>query len=232
LLWRPLADQGNASAQALLGVIYEAGHEGVPQDYAEAVKWFRRAADQGVTGAQTLLGEMYAIGRGVPQDYVQAYRWASLGVSQASNPEEKGAAAAARDAIAAKMTAAQIAQAQAPTSPKAAKAEEQYRAVTPEDNLTCAARVASMELSGFEGLLASLTPSGGQRGLAGELKGFECADKEGKTKSIDLMSTKLVDGKIETKDFGTILMKSPTGSSATYSMSESQINKLKKFLGF
>jgi hypothetical protein len=34
-LWRPLADQGDASAQNNLGFMYENGH-GVPQDYAEA----------------------------------------------------------------------------------------------------------------------------------------------------------------------------------------------------
>ena len=39
-LIRPLADQGNADAQYNLGVLYEKG-QGVPQDYAEAVKWYR-----------------------------------------------------------------------------------------------------------------------------------------------------------------------------------------------
>ena len=45
-LLRPLADQGNADAQFNLGVIYE-----VAQDYAEAVKWFRKAAEQGIPAA-------------------------------------------------------------------------------------------------------------------------------------------------------------------------------------
>jgi TPR repeat protein len=45
-LWRPLADQGNALAQRNLGFMYANG-QGVPQDYAEAVKWYRLAADQG-----------------------------------------------------------------------------------------------------------------------------------------------------------------------------------------
>ena len=31
--------------QSFLGTMYLDGH-GVPQDYAEAMKWFRRAADQ------------------------------------------------------------------------------------------------------------------------------------------------------------------------------------------
>jgi TPR repeat protein len=38
-----------------LGVMYYGG-EGVPQDYAEAVKWYRKAADQGYAPAQAGLG--------------------------------------------------------------------------------------------------------------------------------------------------------------------------------
>ena len=41
-----LAEQGNAPAQYNLGLMYARG-EGVPQDYTEAVKWFRLAAEQG-----------------------------------------------------------------------------------------------------------------------------------------------------------------------------------------
>jgi uncharacterized protein len=49
-LLRPLAVQGKAEAQTALGLIYDAGR-GVPQDYVEAVKWYRCAADQGFTDA-------------------------------------------------------------------------------------------------------------------------------------------------------------------------------------
>jgi TPR repeat protein len=45
------------------------GH-GVPQDYVEAVKWFRRAAEQGFADAQDSLARMYVQGQGVPKDYV------------------------------------------------------------------------------------------------------------------------------------------------------------------
>ena len=38
--WRPLAEQGWASAQFNLGVMYRNG-QGVPQDYEEAVKWYQ-----------------------------------------------------------------------------------------------------------------------------------------------------------------------------------------------
>ncbi len=37
-----LAEQGNPTAQYRLGVMYDSGY-GVAQDYAEAMKWYRRA---------------------------------------------------------------------------------------------------------------------------------------------------------------------------------------------
>jgi TPR repeat protein len=56
-IFRPLANQGYAEAQRLLGAMYELGH-GVPQNYAEAMKWYRLAADQGNAFAQHSLGVM------------------------------------------------------------------------------------------------------------------------------------------------------------------------------
>ncbi len=44
------ADQGDASAQAALGFRYEAG-DGVPEEVAEAIKWYRKAAEQGDAAA-------------------------------------------------------------------------------------------------------------------------------------------------------------------------------------
>ena len=41
--------------------------EGVPQDDAEAVRWFRLAAEQGDARAQFNLGVRYDTGEGVPQ---------------------------------------------------------------------------------------------------------------------------------------------------------------------
>ena len=52
-----MADQGNAVAQFYLGLTYANGR-GVPQNNAEAVKWYRLAADQGDAGAQFNLGLM------------------------------------------------------------------------------------------------------------------------------------------------------------------------------
>ena len=66
----------------------------------------------------------------------------------------------------------------------------------------------------------------------GELVSFECLDKNGNTVELELSSTKMIDGKIETKYFGTILFKSEGAASGTYYMTDSQIKKLKEFLGF
>ena len=71
---RRLADTGVPQAQSNLGFMYEHG-QGVPQDYSEAVKWFRKAADQGYANAQFNLGVMYDMGQGVPQDYAAALLW-------------------------------------------------------------------------------------------------------------------------------------------------------------
>ena len=53
--WRELADQGLPKAQSALGLMYQDG-QGVAQDDAEAVKWFRLAAEQGDADAQSNLG--------------------------------------------------------------------------------------------------------------------------------------------------------------------------------
>ena len=64
---RLLAEQGNASAQSLLGMMYAAGR-GVAQDYKESLKWHLLAAAQGDAKAQWSLGVMYSKGEGVTQD--------------------------------------------------------------------------------------------------------------------------------------------------------------------
>ena len=75
------ANQGDADAQTNLGIAYANG-QGVPQDYVQAVKWFRLAADQGGAKYQYNLGLAYAKGHGVPQDYVQAVKWFRLAGDQ------------------------------------------------------------------------------------------------------------------------------------------------------
>ena len=51
-IFRPLADQGNAVARNYLGDMHNLGW-GVPQDYIEALRWYRLAADQGLANASS-----------------------------------------------------------------------------------------------------------------------------------------------------------------------------------
>ncbi len=102
-----LANQGDVEAQYFLGVAYDLGVEGVPQDDVQAVKWYRLAADQGYAEAQSKLGLMYQRGQGVPQDYVQAHMWFNLASAQGSKSGKSN-----RDLVAGKMSPQQIAQAQ------------------------------------------------------------------------------------------------------------------------
>ncbi|MFH0810222.1 MAG: tetratricopeptide repeat protein [Pseudomonadota bacterium] len=80
----------------------------VSNDYAGAVEWYRQAE------AQCNLGLMYAEGHGVPQDFVQAHMRFDLAAARfsASEAEERDMAVKSRDDLAAKMTPAQIAEAQ------------------------------------------------------------------------------------------------------------------------
>ena len=107
----PLAEQGHVDAQNLLGIMYREGH-GVPQDHVEAVKWYRLAAEQGEAIAQYNLGVIYHEGQGVPQDYVQAHMWYSLAASRLPPGENRDKAVNNRNAVAALMTPAQVAEAQ------------------------------------------------------------------------------------------------------------------------
>ena len=77
----PLAEKGDASAQTSVGTMYAEG-KGVPQDYAEALKWFRKAADLGDALAQHNLGWAYDSGTGVPQNYAEAAKWYRLAANQ------------------------------------------------------------------------------------------------------------------------------------------------------
>jgi uncharacterized protein len=73
-LLRPLAEQGDSSAQNSLGWMYEQGH-GVTQDFKEATKWYRSAAEQGLREAQYNLGVIYFQGRGTPSNFREALKW-------------------------------------------------------------------------------------------------------------------------------------------------------------
>lgn len=75
------ARNGDAAAQLKLGEMYDLG-QGMPQDYKEAVKWYRMAADQGSAQARFALAKMYKNGDGVPKDIQQAMKWYRLAADQ------------------------------------------------------------------------------------------------------------------------------------------------------
>ena len=81
--------------------------QGVPQDLAEAVKWYRKAAEQGQEDAQNNLGIMYYKGQGVPRDYIQAHMWFDLAVANGNEMARDGL-----DLVTKEMTPAHIAEAQ------------------------------------------------------------------------------------------------------------------------
>lgn len=101
IIVKPLAEQGHRVAQAALGAMHYQGN-GVPQDYSEAMKWWRRAAEQGHLQSQYNVGLMHSMGRGVPQDDTTAYAWFALatnnGLAQANENRVKVIKRIVRDA--------------------------------------------------------------------------------------------------------------------------------------
>jgi uncharacterized protein len=83
----------------------------VPQDDAEAVKWYRLAADQGDTSGQDNLGSMYENGEGLPKDFAVAYLWPNLAAARETTIY-RDTYAAHRDAVAKLLTPDQIVEAQ------------------------------------------------------------------------------------------------------------------------
>jgi TPR repeat protein/chromosome segregation ATPase len=72
---RARAEQADVEAQNALGSAYNEGKSGLKQDYAEALKWFRRAAEKNFAPAQYNLAIAYELGHGVPADERQAFKY-------------------------------------------------------------------------------------------------------------------------------------------------------------
>jgi len=69
---------GDAQAQFTLGGFYERGQFGLPHDYTESGKWYRKAAEQDHHAAQLYLGVYLAQGQGVEQNVVEGLKWILL----------------------------------------------------------------------------------------------------------------------------------------------------------
>ena len=90
-LFRSMAEQaGAAEAQVALGDAYRQG-QGVPQDDAEAFRWYQLAAEQDHFGAQVELARSYLEGFGVSQDYELAHIWANRAVGHAPRHSRQAA---------------------------------------------------------------------------------------------------------------------------------------------
>jgi len=108
--FRLAADGGNPLGQVYLGAQY-AGGQGVRRNYKEAAKWYRLAAEQGDANGQGNLGLIYEKGTGVALDHVLAHMWYNLASSRSTGQDQKSWSGL-RDSLAAKMTPAQVAEAQ------------------------------------------------------------------------------------------------------------------------
>ena len=101
---RRRAEQSDAEAQYNLGFRYAVGL-GVPEDDAEAVRWYRLAAAR-LSEAQFKLGLMYSNGEGVLEDSVLAHMW--FNIAGANGYEDAGEQ---RDTLEQDMSRAEISRA-------------------------------------------------------------------------------------------------------------------------
>jgi len=156
----PLAKQGEAAAQAGLGVLFLNGW-GVRQDYDEALKWLRQAATKGDGKALFSLGIMAVNGLGIPQDEIQAYAWFDCADRQG---ERNGAIG--RDSLATHM---------APEAVELARHQSQACVVSP---LASAPGSSFREAPGFPEMV--VIPAGGIRigSSAADAKRDEIAEED------------------------------------------------------
>jgi hypothetical protein len=116
------ASSGDARAQCTLGGAYKQGEFGLPKDYAESVKWYRKAAEQNHGPAQLNLGVCLAEGQGVERNVVEGLMWIHLARFALTHHSEGGwfptehflrdAAEQAQNRLEAQMTEQEITEAQ------------------------------------------------------------------------------------------------------------------------
>jgi TPR repeat protein len=109
--FRKAAEQGDAGAQAQLGISYTLG-QGVAQNDGQAFQWLSKAAEHGEGSGMLFLGTAYALGKGTARDNVQAHKWSSLAILRLRDPSLRDRAIALRDTVAGGLTPTQLAEAQ------------------------------------------------------------------------------------------------------------------------
>ena len=85
--FRPFAEQGQATAQYILGWIFQNG-DGVPQNHTEAIRWYTKAAEKGNADAQYALGAYYMSGNGAARDDAKAATWFRKAAEQDKAPAQ------------------------------------------------------------------------------------------------------------------------------------------------
>lgn len=113
---RPLAEAGDPAAQYRVGWMYDTA-QGVPEDIAEADRWFLAAAEKGHADAMYSLCQDYALGGGnIQKDSQSAYVWCALAAAAyktAKRPEAVSNAEATLGLVSGKLTADQLTEAKA-----------------------------------------------------------------------------------------------------------------------
>ena len=162
--WRPLAEQGDETAQHNIGVMYDKG-KGVAQSDAEAMAWYLKAAEQGYDMAQFNLGAMFYNGQGVAQDFAEADRWIRRAAEQGHEQAQA-------------VVASMIAENRAPPPNDDLTAAKWYRQAAEQGHALSQLRLGHLYLDGtgvpqsyqlahmWFNLAASRLPSGGERDKA------------------------------------------------------------------
>ncbi|MDR5727273.1 MAG: tetratricopeptide repeat protein [Terriglobia bacterium] len=82
---KELAEQGSVGAMNLYADFAVEGTGG-PQDYSEAMKWWRKSAEMDSAEGQFNLGLMYLDGEGVPADGKEGVKWLRLAADKGFAP--------------------------------------------------------------------------------------------------------------------------------------------------
>lgn len=81
------AEKGDIEAQFTLGQAYDRGR-GVPQNKADAARWYEKAAEQGDTFSQFYLGNIYWESAEVTKSEKDAIRWWKMAAAQGFAPAQ------------------------------------------------------------------------------------------------------------------------------------------------
>ena len=104
--YKSAADEGDAHAQYMIGLMYWNG-EAVPYDSAEAANWYLLAAENGDVQAQFQIGNFYYKAEAVDQNLVRAHFRFSVAAEMSHYTSIK-----LRDKLAAELQPTQLAEAQ------------------------------------------------------------------------------------------------------------------------